>query len=141
MKRIVLAAVVGLLLSRSLALAQERPPLVMEIGFQWTALGTVTGAVVGAAIWLTDPANPNNSLARQTIEGAALGAIAGAGLSIYIMQLTARIPAPVAYGARPLDPARRLNTEPLLAQGPAFGLGGATTVGRSLILPLLDLRF
>jgi hypothetical protein len=72
--------------------AQEREPLAMRIELEWTLAWSVVGALAGAALWLTDPGNPNLSLARQSIEGAALGAFVGAGFGLYIMQRSVQYP-------------------------------------------------
>lgn len=107
MKRAILVAAVALMvLTHSLALAQEREPLVMRIELEWTLAGTVLGALVGAALWLTDPGNPNNQLSRSVIEGSALGAVAGAGFGIYIIQRNVQYGAPIGAND-PLDPANR----------------------------------
>ena len=107
MKRLILvAAAAVMLLTTSLAQAQEREPLVMRIELEWTVAGTVLGSVIGAALWLTDPGNPQNHLSRSVIEGASLGAVAGAGFGIYMIQRGVQYPG-TAWNNDPLDPINR----------------------------------
>jgi hypothetical protein len=101
LKRAILLAIALLVFSQAAVRAQEREPLVMRIAFDWTVAGMVLGAGVGAALWLTDPANPNNALARQVIEGGALGAAFGMGFSFWIMQRNVQPPAGLADVYRP----------------------------------------
>lgn len=113
MKRAILVTAATLmLLTHSLAQAQEREPLVMRIELEWTLAGTVLGALVGAALWLTDPGNPNNQLSRSVIEGSALGAVAGAGFGIYIIQRNVQYGAPIGVN-NPLHPANRPGRDPV----------------------------
>jgi drug/metabolite transporter (DMT)-like permease len=119
---LVLAAAV---LWQGSALAQEREPLVMRIELEWSIAGTVVGALVGAALWLTDPGNPNSSLSRQSIEGAALGAFAGAGFGLYVIQRSIQVPqtamgdVPPSLWGTGADPITvRERAEALLAFGP-----------------------
>jgi len=92
--RLVAAAALAfvVLTAQSLALAQERDPLAMRIELEWTIAGSALGALLGAAIWLTDPGNPSITLSGNVIEGAALGAIAGAGFGYYIILQNIQFP-------------------------------------------------
>ncbi len=101
MKRLVLLVLAVGLLAQTTVFAQEREPLVMRIELEWTLAGTVLGVLAGTALWLTDPGNPNLSLARQAIEGAALGTIAGAGFGLYMIQRNAQFPNQTAMEAPP----------------------------------------
>jgi hypothetical protein len=118
LKRVILvAAALAMLLTHSLAQAQEREPLVMRIELEWTIAGTVLGALVGAALWLTDPGDPHNLLARSVIEGSALGTVAGAGFGIYMIQRNAQFPGGrVAQVNDPLDPMNRPGRDPIAVQ-------------------------
>jgi hypothetical protein len=116
LKRVILVAAAALtLFTHSLAQAQEREPLAMRIELEWTLAGTVLGAVVGAALWLTDPGNPNSRLSRSVIEGAALGAVAGAGFGIYMIQRSVQYPT-VGQVYDPLDPMNRPGRDPIAVQ-------------------------
>jgi hypothetical protein len=125
LNRLVLLVLAAVLVTETGAFAQEREPLAMRIELEWTIAGTVVGALIGAALWLTDPGNPKLSLARQAIEGAALGTIAGAGFGLYNMQRHAQFPVPVAEEVPPIlwgtaaDPlAVRERAEALMASAP-----------------------
>lgn len=125
LNRLVLLVLAAVLVAETCAYAQEREPLAMRIELEWTLAGTVVGALLGTALWLTDPGNPNLSLARQSIEGAALGTIAGAGFGLYVLQRHAQFPAPLAQEAPPIlwgtgaDPvAVRERAEALMATAP-----------------------
>ena len=89
---IVAVAALMVLVAHSQVQAQEREPLAMRIELEWTIAGTALGALVGAALWLTDPGNPHNVLSVSVLEGASLGALAGAGFGIYIMQQRIQVP-------------------------------------------------
>ena len=65
--RLVLLVFAAVVLAETSSYAQEREPLAMRIELEWTVAWTVVGALAGAALWLTDPGNPNLSLARQSI--------------------------------------------------------------------------
>jgi hypothetical protein len=118
LKRVILvAAALAMLLTHSLAQAQEREPLAMRIELEWTVAGTVLGALVGAALWLTDPGDPHNVLARSVIEGAALGTVAGAGFGIYMIQRNAQFAGGgTAQVNDPLDPMNRPGRDPIAVQ-------------------------
>jgi hypothetical protein len=116
-KRLILvAAALMMLFTHSLAQAQEREPLAMRIELEWTLAGTVLGAAVGVALWLTDPGNPHNILARSVIEGSALGAAAGAGFGIYILQRSAQLPGAAAQVYDPLNPINRPGRDPIAVE-------------------------
>ena len=72
MKRAILFIGLLLIVFQSSLQAQQKEPLAMEILFQWTAAGGVSGAGIGFALWLTDPGNPNVQLSDQMARGAAL---------------------------------------------------------------------
>jgi len=126
LNRLVLLVCAALLLAETSGFAQEREPLAMRIELEWSIAGTVMGALVGAALWLTDPANPNLSLSRQAIEGASLGAFAGAGFGLYVLQRNALFPAsqanaeapPILWGTGADPVAVRERSEALLASAP-----------------------
>jgi len=92
LNKLVLLVFAAIVLAETSSYAQEREPLAMRIELEWTVAWTVIGALAGAALWLTDPGNPNLSLARQSIEGAALGAFVGAGFGLYVMQRSIQYP-------------------------------------------------
>lgn len=102
LNRLVLLVVGAVLVAETCAFAQERSPLAMEIELEWSFAGTVVGALLGAALWLTDPGNPNNPLARQAIEGGALGTFVGAGFGLYVLQRHAQFPASMAQEVPPI---------------------------------------
>src|SRR5690349_7787009 len=104
-----------MLFTHSVAQAQEREPLAMRVELEWTIAFTVVGAVVGTTLWLTDPGNPNNRLSRSVIEGAAYGAVAGAGWGVYMLQRNAQNPG-TALIYDPLDPVNRPTKDPIAAQ-------------------------
>ncbi len=74
------------------AKAQERGPLSMRIHFLATVGGMGVGALVGVAVWMTDPGSPSNQFSDSTLLGAAWGAIVGAGVGVVILQNTAVFP-------------------------------------------------
>jgi len=125
LNRLVLLVLAAILLAETSGFAQEREPLAMRIELEWTVAGAVAGALIGAALWLTDPGNPNNSLARQSIEGAALGTFVGAGFGLFIIQRNAQFPNTAALETPPAlwgtgaDPvAVRERMETLMASAP-----------------------
>ncbi|HEX7926101.1 MAG TPA: hypothetical protein VF678_00835 [bacterium] len=116
MKALILIAVATLMLfTHSVAQAQEREPLAMRVELEWTIGFTFIGAVVGTALWLTDPGNPNNRLSRSVIEGAAYGAVVGVGFGAYMLQRNAQGPG-IAQVNDPLDPMNRPTKDPIAAQ-------------------------
>ncbi|HUJ76673.1 MAG TPA: hypothetical protein VL359_17550 [bacterium] len=120
MKRLLVLVAAMLLLWQTHAWAQEREPLAMRIELEWTVAGTIMGALVGAALWLTDPANPNLTLARQVIESGTLGTFAGAAFGLYVLQRSAQFPVNAVQNDAPVAP--------WLAQGdpPAAALGAGS---------------
>ena len=145
MRRMLIVTAALLVLLQSAAWGQERPPLAMRIEFEWTALGALVGAGAGVALWLTDPGNPNFTVARSVIEGVGWGTLAGAGFGLFVMQKTAQAPGRLAALSSPLDPLRRVSGDPVEAQAaagdlPARGGAGGRTAPR-INLPLLNLRF
>ncbi|MBI3992321.1 MAG: hypothetical protein HY342_03535 [Candidatus Lambdaproteobacteria bacterium] len=145
LRRLLIITAALLVLLQSAAWAQERQPLAMRIEFEWTAMGALVGAGAGVALWLTDPGNPNFTVARSVIEGVAWGTVAGAGFGLFVMQKTAIIPARLATASDPLDPLRRVSGDPVEAQthgGPLLARGGpGGRVPGGISLPLLNLRF
>jgi hypothetical protein len=99
--KLILLAFAAVVLAETPSFAQEREPLAMRIELEWTVAWTVIGALAGAALWLTDPGNPNLSLARQSIEGAAIGAFVGAGFGLYVMQRNIQFPQTAATDVSP----------------------------------------
>ena len=145
MRRVILIAVIMLAVFQSTAQAQERPPLAMQIEFTWTVIGLVGGAGVGALIWLTDPGNPNTTLAENVALTAAWGTIIGAGIGIFIMQRSAIFPSEFVRVQDPLDPRNRISEDPIrIETGGSLMFAGADRLGgrgNNLTLPLLNLRF
>ena len=146
MRRVILLFSLFLILLQPSLRAQEQGPLAMRIMFEWTAAGTVGGAMIGFALWLTDPGNPNIHLADQMARGAALGAILGAGYGLFILQRSAQIPArPQVYIRDPLHPRERLTSDPVAAASgfdrPALSEVFRRSGGSSLMLPLFDFNF
>ena len=145
MKRVILLIGIALILAQPTVQAQEQGPLAMQIMFQWTAAGGVGGSVIGFALWLTDPGNPNIRLADQMARGAALGAILGAAYGLYVLQRSAMIPArPLVEIEDPLDPGRRITSDPVAtasgydrpALSSVFGRGGT-----GFMLPVFGFKF
>jgi len=138
-RSIVMIGVMLTLMTHSLAQAQERDPLFMRIELEWTLAGTVFGALVGAAIWLTDPGNPHFTLSETAVEGAALGTLVGAGFGIYVMQMRVQYPSGFADGR-----AGRVE-EPMLAGAWNGGMPptsrGSVIRGMNIPLAQLKLRF
>ena len=134
-----------LVLLQSAAWGQEKPPLAMRIEFEWTAMGALVGAGAGVALWLTDPGNPNFTVARSIIEGLGWGTLAGAGFGLFVMQKTAMAPARLAALSSPLDPLRRVSGDPIEAQtraGTLLARGGISgRMVNGISVPLLNLRF
>jgi hypothetical protein len=125
LNKLVLLVFAAMVLAEASGYAQEREPLAMRIELEWTVAWSVVGALAGAALWLTDPGNPNLSLARQSIEGAALGAFVGAGFGLYVMQRSIQYPQNAALETPPAlwgtgaDPVTvRERSEQLMASAP-----------------------
>jgi hypothetical protein len=128
------------------AKAQESGPLAMQIMFEWTAAGGVGGAMLGFAIWLTDPGNPHTRLSEQMTKGAALGIILGAGYGLFVLQRSAQIPYRSQVDVRdPLNPSQRITSDPVaIASGDfrALGMGDARSASDSFLqLPLFNVHF
>lgn len=146
MKRAILFTGLLLIVFQSSLQAQQKEPLAMEILFQWTAAGGVSGAGIGFALWLTDPGNPNIQLSDQMARGAALGFILGGAYGLFILQRSVIFPAPSLVRVRdPLDPRERITSDPVAV---AAGEWNALSFEPSLFgrnggfsLPLLNIRF
>ena len=147
LKRLILLVGLLLILLQPSLQAQQKGPLAMEIMFQWTAAGGVAGAVLGFALWLTDPGNPNIKAADQMAKGAALGFILGSGYGLFILQNAVIIPVRNLVWVRdPLDPRERITSDPIAATSQdnrvlSFGNSPAGDGGWTFSLPLLNLRF
>ncbi|MDH4225224.1 MAG: hypothetical protein OEW12_06220 [Deltaproteobacteria bacterium] len=123
------------------AQAQEKPPLAMGITFQWTAAGGVLGAVVGVAMWMTDPGNPANRLGRSVMEGTAWGVFAGAAMGGMMMARNARgTGQPTADLWDPLAPENRIGGREIAEAQTRYQLAAAYG-GPEIIVPVLDIRF
>ena len=136
--------VVGLMLVLQPALyAQQKRPLIMRIMVDWTVAGSMLGAAVGGAIWLTDPGKPGNKFSDSFASGLAWGTIAGAGFGIFIINITARGPATISLTPGPLDPSQRITRDPIAAEDARRDLlaGSGGGFSRGIILPFLNLRF
>ena len=90
--KLILLAFSALVLAETQSYAQEREPLAMRIELEWTVAWSAIGALTGAALWLTDPGNPNVTLPKTAIEGAAIGAFIGAAFGVYVMQRNIQLP-------------------------------------------------
>lgn len=144
MKRALFLGAVLVVLAQGMALGQEREPLAMRIGFEWTVAGAVGGAALGVLLWLTDPANPNNQLSDSVAIGMAWGTVVGVGFGGFVMQRNAIFPANVQI-VDPLDPRNRLVSDPIvLEEGgdmlASLGLHPARN-GPTLKVPLFQMRF
>lgn len=144
-KRVILLLALLGLIAHATVRAQERGPLFMRIEFEFTVLGLLGGAAVGALIWLTDPADPNVNLSDTVAASAAWGAIVGAGVGIFILQRTAIAPNGFAQIRDPLHPSNRISSDPVGDRsGKKNLLASAIAPGRAdrgFTLPLLNLRF
>lgn len=145
LKRGLLLVFMTVVLVNSSVSAQERGPLVMQVSFEWTVLGILAGAGLGAMLWLTDPADPNANLSDSLANGAAWGAILGAGFSVFILQDTAVSPPVTAFRSNPLHPKNRITTNPVAVESGERGMfatGGFQNLGKSaIVVPFLNLRF
>ena len=146
MKRAILFIGLLLIVFQSSLQAQQQEPLAMEILFQWTAAGGVSGAGIGFALWLTDPGNPNIQLSDQMARGAALGFILGGAYGLFILQRSVIFPASGLVRVRdPLDPRERITSDPVaVAAGERSALSFEPSLfgrNRGFILPLLNIRF
>ncbi|MDH4248489.1 MAG: hypothetical protein OEW39_11820 [Deltaproteobacteria bacterium] len=147
MKKALLLAVSILLIGNTQLMAQERPPLVMQIELEWTLGGLFAGVAVGFMIWLTDPAGPL-PLGEAMASGAAWGTLAGAGFGIYQMQRTARlptrvvdVPAPDAGSSPDSYLAVALPVKAPLQLAVAERPRRTSPSWRGIHIPLLTLRF
>jgi hypothetical protein len=146
LKRLILIAALLCTLLGGQAKAQETGPLAMQIMFEWTAAGGIGGGLIGFALWLTDPGNPNTRLSEQMTKGAALGIILGAGYGLFVLQRSAQIPYRTQVEVRdPLNPTRRITSDPVaIASGDFRGLGiaNASSPAESFLqLPLFNIHF
>ncbi len=145
MKKLAVLAVLLLLCFQTSLHAQEREPLAMRIMLDWTVGGVIVGALVGGAIWLTDPGREGNNVSDQVLGGAAWGSLAGAAWAISILNDTAIAPVLAQVPLDPLHPARRITGDPILdeerRQDLLAGSPGHGGSGRAFVLPLLNLRF
>ncbi len=144
LKRAFLLSAVLVLLLQASALGQERPPLAMRIEFEWTLIGVLGGAAVGALVWLTDPADPSSNLADTVAAGSAWGAIIGAGFGVTVLQRSANFPAQ-AMRRDPLHPENRISSDPVAEQSDErkpLALGSApVTADLRFEVPLFRLHF
>ncbi len=145
MKRVILLLLAIGILSHSAVHAQERGPLIMRVEFEWTLVGIVAGSAFGVLVWLTDPADPNNNLSDSIANGAAWGAILGAGFGIFVLQETAVSPGQAAQLNRPLQPRNRITSDPVAVESGDLRLLAHQNLrppGKSgWVLPLVNLRF
>ncbi|MCZ6730503.1 MAG: hypothetical protein O7C61_12420 [SAR324 cluster bacterium] len=126
--------------------AQEREPLVMRIMLEWTAGGVGAGALVGGAVWLTDPGKKGNKLSEQAARGAAWGAIVGAIFALTVVNNSAIPPAFAEMRPGALHPAMRITSDPIGEEDRRMDLlaavGGAPSRGGGgFVMPVLNLRF
>jgi len=146
LKRLILIVALLCTLLGGQAKAQESGPLAMQIMFEWSAAGGVGGAMIGFALWLTDPGNPSIHLSEQMTKGAAIGIMLGAGYGLYVMQRSAQIPFRSQVDVRnPLDPTQRITSDPVaIASGDfrGLGIGASPTRAESFLqLPLFIFHF
>lgn len=145
LKRVLLLVFMAAVLVNSSVPAQERGPLVMRVDFEWTVVGAIAGAGLGALLWLTDPADPNANLSDSLAVGGAWGAIIGAGFGVFILQETAVLPPATAFRSNPLHPKNRITTDPVAVEsgeGRMFATGGFQNLGKSaIVVPFLNIRF
>lgn len=145
LKRVFLLAFTAAVLVHSSVSAQERGPLVMQVDFEWTVVGILAGMGFGALLWLTDPADPNANFSDSMANGAAWGAILGAGFGVFVLQDTAVSPPATAFRFNPLHPKNRITTDPVAVEsgeGGMFALGGFKNLGKSaIVVPFLNIRF
>ncbi|MDH4120685.1 MAG: hypothetical protein OEV94_03170 [Deltaproteobacteria bacterium] len=105
MKKFLMTLGVLVILVNSQAQAQEKGPLAMQTMFYWTITGSLIGAVLGTAVWMTDPGNPNVKMSASLLEGAAWGTLFGAGFGLYVLNQTYIPPAgatPSQVGEMPM---------------------------------------
>lgn len=146
MKQIVILIVLLTALGQVPLHAQEREPLVMRIMLEWTAGGVLAGALVGGAVWLTDPGKKGNKLSEQTSRGAAWGSIVGAIFALTVVNNSAIPPAFANMRPGALHPAMRITSDPIGEEERRMDLlasvGGAPSLrGGGFLMPVLNLRF
>lgn len=145
LKRIVVLGALLVAVANAAAVAQERGPLAMRAEFEWTVVGVVAGAAVGALLWLTDPANPNHQLSDSVVSGAAWGSAAGAVLGVFVLQRSVVPPGGGTAALEALAPRNRISADPIAERnGAPFLLAhrdAAQGGGREFRLPLLNLHF
>ncbi len=145
MKKIALLAIVLVLVFQSALQAQEREPLAMRIMLDWSVGGAFAGALVGAAIWLTDPGKEGNRLSDQVAGGAAWGAVGGAAFALSVMNDTSLAPNTAWLAPDPLHDSRRITADPIAAEERRQDLltsaGSRGGGGKMIIIPVLALRF
>ena len=145
LKRVLLLFFMAAMLINAPVWAQERGPLVMRVDFEWTVIGILAGAGLGALLWLTDPADPNANLSDSLANGAAWGAFLGAGFGVFVLQETAISPPVTAFRYNPLHPKNRITTDPVAVEsgeGRMFAAGGFQGLGKSaIVVPFLNMRF
>ena len=145
LKRVFLLVFMAAMLINAPVWAQERGPLVMQVDFEWTVVGIIAGAAFGALLWLTDPADPNANLPDSLANGAAWGAILGAGFGVFVLQEIAVSPPATAFRSNPLHPKNRITTDPVAVEsgeGGMFVRGGFQSLGKSaFVVPFLNIRF
>lgn len=145
LKRVFLLVFMAAVLINAPLWAQERGPLVMRVDFEWTLVGMIAGAGLGALLWLTDPADPNANLPDSLANGAAWGAFLGAGFGVFVLQETGVSPPAIGLRANPLHPRNRITTDPVAVEsgeGGMFASGGFHPPGKSVfVVPFLNIRF
>lgn len=145
MKRVILLLLAIGILSHSAAFAQERGPLVMRVEFEWTLVGIIAGSAFGVLVWLTDPADPSNNLSDSIANGAAWGALLGAGFGIFVLQETAISPGQAAIFNDPLHPRNRITSDPVAIESGNYSLLAHQKLSpggkNGIVLPLVNLRF
>lgn len=145
MKKVAVAAALVILIFQGSLQAQEREPLAMRIMAEWTFGGVFVGAIVGAALWLTDPGKANNRLTEQVAGSAAWGAVAGAGFALTVLNDTLILPLLGQVSRDPLHASRRISSDPILQEERRQDLlataGGGARAGPGIVLPLFAFRF
>ncbi|MEE8433813.1 MAG: hypothetical protein V3S64_03405 [bacterium] len=144
LKRVLLLVFMATVLINAPVWAQERGPLVMRVEFEWSVVGIIAGAALGALLWLTDPADPNANLSDSLANGAAWGAILGAGFGVFVLQETAISPPITAFRSNPLHPKNRITTDPVAVESGERGMfatGGIQYSGKTVVVPFLNIRF
>lgn len=145
MKKVATLAAVLLVLAASAARAQEKDPLAMRILADWAGAGMMAGAGLGATLWLTDPANPDNNMSDQLAIGAAWGALGGAVFGFFILNSTAIAPRVGSLRPGLLHPSRRISDDPVAAVDAGERIfarsSGTRRGGRVFLFPLVHFRF